>query len=82
MHIETCTEPDLQAATEFHAGLLVLDFPADYRAAFVAMQAEDDPLTELLPRYVPADGGVAVVLSGLDYDALRLTPQSVISVIY
>ncbi len=82
LHIETCTEPDRQAATEFHAGLLVLDFPADYRAAFVAMQAEDAPLTELLPHYVPADGGVAVVLSGLDYDALRLTPQSVISVIY
>ena len=47
---EYCPDPDRLAATEFYAGLLVPDFPADYRAAFD--------------------------ISGLDYDSLRLTPQS------
>lgn len=79
LHIERCTDPDRLPATEFHAGLLVLDFPADYRAAFDALQAGDASLNELLPRCVPAEGGIAVVLSGLDYDRLRLTPQSHIS---
>lgn len=79
LHIEQCADPDRLPATEFHAGLLVLDFPADYRAAFEALQAENAPLNELLPRCVPAEGGIAVVLSGLDYDRLRLTPQSRIS---
>lgn len=79
LHIERCTDPDRQPATEFYAGLLVLDFPADYRTAFEALQTENAPLTELLPHCVPADGGIAVILSGLDYDRLRLTPQSRIS---
>ena len=33
------------------------------------------PLSELLPRIV-TPGGALVVISGLDYDSLRLTPQS------
>ena len=64
---ESCPDPDRLAATEFYAGLLVPDFPADYPAAL--------PLSELLPRIV-TPGGALVVISGLDYDSLRLTPQS------
>ena len=36
---ECCPDPDRLAATEFYAGLLVPDFPADYRAAFDGMRA-------------------------------------------
>lgn len=67
--------PDRLAATEFYAGLLVADFPADFRPAFERMRAEGGDLAELLPRMV-VEGGVWVVISGLDYAALRLTPQS------
>ena len=73
--VESCSEPDRLAATEFYAGLLVPDFPADYRAAFDGMRAAALPLSELLPRIVTS-GGALVVISGLDYDSLRLTPQS------
>lgn len=76
MRIGQCAEPDRQPATEFYAGLLVLDFPADYATVFAAMLTEQTPLSELLPHYAPAEPGIAVVLSGLDYDELRLTPQS------
>ena len=70
---ESCPDPDRLAATEFYAGLLVPDFPADYRAAFDGMRAAALPLSELLPRIV-TPGGALVVISGLDYDSLRLTP--------
>lgn len=76
LRIESCAEPDRQPATEFHAGLLVLDFPADYDAFFPQWCAERASLSERLPHHVPADSGIAVVLSGLDYDELRLTPES------
>ena len=49
---ESCPDPDRLAATEFYAGLLVPDFPADYRAAFDGMRAAALPLSELLPRIV------------------------------
>ena len=74
--VSTCAEPDRLAATEFHAGLLVTDFPADYAAVFAAMCRDGRPLAEQLPQRVPAPGGCTVVLSGLDYDGLRLTPRS------
>lgn len=70
-----CPEPDRLAATEFYAGLLVPDFPADYRAAFERMRSAAAPLPELLAQAV-APGGVLVVLSGLDYESLRIIPQS------
>lgn len=73
--VEQCPMPDRLAATEFYAGLLVADFPADFRPAFERMRAEGGDLAELLPRMV-VEGGVWVVISGLDYAALRLTPQS------
>lgn len=73
---EVCPEPDRLASTEFYAGLLVPGFPEDFRAVFERLRAADSPLSELLPGVVEPDGGVLVVISGLDYDALRLTPQS------
>ena len=71
----SCPDPDCLAATEFYAGLLVPDFPTDYRAAFDGMRAAALPLSALLPQAV-TPGGVLVVISGLDYESLRLTPQS------
>ncbi len=76
LRIEQCAEPDRQPATEFYAGLLVLDFPADYAAFFPQWCAERASLSERLPHIVPASPGCPVVLSGLDYDTLRLTPRS------
>ena len=77
LSVESCPEPDRLAATEFYAGLLIPGFPADYRAAFDAMRDAAAPLCELLPGAVMPDGvGVLVVISGLDYESLRLTPQS------
>ncbi len=139
--ITTCGEPDRLAGTEFYAGLLVVEFPADFRTAFARLQAQPEvPLTEALPRLAeemekgregapgaerpaaetagaeeepaewitpaarrsekrpkgqsvkesskrmamkaegsePADGPrtVPVVISGLDYTTLRLTPRA------
>ena len=80
--VESCPEPDRLAATEFYSGLLVPGFPADYRAAFERLcENSATPLPELLAQAVTPvmpvmPGGVLVVISGLDYDSLRLTPQS------
>ena len=49
--------------------------PDRLAAAFDGMRAAALPLSELLPRLV-TPGGALVVISGLDYDSLRLTPQS------
>ena len=82
LRIEPCAEPDRQPATEFYAGLLVLDFPADYEAVFAKLRAERASLYECLPHYVPATPGCPVVLSGLDYDTLRLTSRSCITALF
>lgn len=73
--VERCPMPDRLPATEFHAGLLVADFPADYRSAFERLRESADDLLTTLPQTV-VDGGIWVVLSGLDYAAMRLTPRS------
>ncbi|WP_308501182.1 hypothetical protein [uncultured Alistipes sp.] len=73
--MEPCAVPDRLPATEFYAGMLVADFPADYRRAFERLRAAEDDLSATLPQTV-VEGGIWVVLSGLDYAALRLTPQS------
>lgn len=77
LRVESCPEPDRRPATEFYSGLLVAGFPADYRAAFVRLRESGLPLGESLPALVRPDG-VVVVLSGLHYDTLRLTPRSAI----
>ncbi len=82
LRIEQCAEPDRQPATEFYAGLLVLDFPTDYETVFSKLRAERASLSERLPHIVPAIPGCPVVLSGLDYDMLRLTPHSRITVFF
>lgn len=75
-----CPEPDRQAGTEFYAGLLVPDFPADFRTAFARMQSEarhgGPALSEQLAALVPAAGGIPVVISGIDYAAMRLTDRA------
>ena len=72
----SCPDPDCLAATEFYAGLLVPGFPADFRAAFERLcRSSAAPLPELLAQTV-TPGGVLVVISGLDYESLRLTPRS------
>ena len=74
--VETCPEPDRLAATEVYAGWLVPGFPADFRAAFERRcRSSAAPLPELLAQTVTL-GGVLVVISGLDYESLRLTPRS------
>lgn len=73
--VETCADPDRLEATEFHAGLLVEGFPADYRAVFDRLRAASASLSDALPQLVAPDG-VLVVISGLDYASLRLTPHS------
>ncbi|MCM1301653.1 MAG: cytosine deaminase [Alistipes senegalensis] len=82
LRVEQCATPDRQPATEFHAGLLVLDFPADYGTFFPQWCAERASLAERLPQCVPAPQGIAVVLSGLDYDGLRLTPTAHIAPVF
>ena len=73
--VETCPCPDRLPETEFHAGLLVADFPPDFPEAFGRLRASSgDLLTELPHTVVP--GGVWVVLSGLDYARMRLTAAS------
>ena len=76
LEVECCVEPDRLPATEFYSGVLVPDFPAEYAAAFAELQRRGGALAELLPTVVPACDGIAVVLSGLDYDRLQLTGRS------
>lgn len=73
--VESCAAPDRLASTEFYAGLLVADFPAEYRTAFERLRASDEDLLTTLPQTV-VEGGIWVVISGLDYATMRLTPQS------
>ncbi|MDE6046562.1 MAG: cytosine deaminase [Alistipes sp.] len=77
--LAVCAEPDRMPFVEFYAGLLVFDFPADFRAAFAALQdTPDESLAERLPGLVVPGGGIPVVISGLDYASLRLTPAATI----
>ena len=82
LRVEQCADPDRQPATEFYAGLLVFDFPPNYGTFFGKWCAEQAPLRERLPQCVPAPQGIAVVLSGMDYDELRLTPQARITPVF
>ena len=76
---ESSAERDRLAGTAFYAGLLVPDFPRDYARVFAAWMAREGgcaSLAELLPQAVPAPDGCWVVISGIDYAGLRLTPQA------
>lgn len=72
LSVAACFDPDRQPFVEFRAGLLVPDFPADFRAAFAAL-APGRPLSESLPSILVPGQGIAVIISGLDYDSLTLT---------
>lgn len=78
--VTRCTEPDRTAGTEFYAGVLVPDFPADFRRVFARMQEEarcgGRTLPEQLAELVPAAAGVPVVISGIDYATMRLTARA------
>ncbi len=75
--LATCTDPDRVPFVEFYAGLLVFDFPADFRVAFAALRATPgESLAERLPELIVPGEGIPVVISGLDYASLRLTPAS------
>lgn len=75
--VASCPEPDRLPFVEFRAGLLVPDFPADFQEAFARLQTRPEvSLAETLPAVVAPCGGVPVVISGLDYDTLKLTPAA------
>ena len=79
--VESAADPDRLAATEFYAGVLVAGFPADYRSAFAAMQAQGGDLGEWLAQRVPADPGVWVVIGGVDCARMQLTEKACIAAI-
>ncbi|MCM1151299.1 MAG: cytosine deaminase [Alistipes sp.] len=72
LSVGSCSDPDRLPFVEFRAGLLVPDFPEDFRAAFRSLPA-GRPLFESLPPILSPGGGILVVISGLDYETLRLT---------
>ncbi len=62
--VASCPEP----------GVLVPDFPVDFRAVFERFRAAPArPLDEWLPSVVTPGRGVLVLISGLDYDSLQPT---------
>lgn len=75
LSVVSCPDPDRLPFVEFRSGLFVPDFPADFRAAFAALPARL-PLSESLPALLTPGRGVPVVISGIDYDTLRLTPAA------
>jgi len=75
LRISSASEPDRLAFVEFRPGLLVPDFPADFRAAFDALPP-DRPLSESLPPILAPGRGLLVVISGIDCGSLRLTPAA------
>lgn len=76
LSVEVCREPDRLPATEFYAGMIVPDFPADYRAAFDRLRRDPAPFAVALSRLLPAPDGIVVVISGMDYATLSLLPQA------
>lgn len=91
--VEPCAEPDRMAATSFYAGVLIPASLADRLSALCRQQPlSAAPLPELLAAAaadLPSElcevapdhcCGLAVV-SGLDYETLRLTPQTRVGVL-
>lgn len=81
--LRTCDAPDREPFTEFLAGLLVLDFPRDIRAMLDRMQRQADvSLSEQLSRICPVEEGVAVIISGIDYETMQLTTDTRITPVF
>ena len=74
--LRRCAAADRDPFTAFYAGLLVPDFPADWQAAFEGLKGAQRPLQQLLPPLLTPGAGVLILLSGLDYERLTLTPRS------
>lgn len=75
--VASCSEPDRVAFAEFRAGLVVLDFPMDFRGAFGRFLAGPPlSLAEWLPRVVVPGHGIPVVISGIDYSTLQAAPSA------
>lgn len=75
LSVDICSDPDRQPFTEFYAGILVLRFPADFRTVFAGLLLDTQtPLPEVLAALITPDGGIPVVISGVDYTTLSLTP--------
>lgn len=82
LRIEECSSVDRSPLTEFFAGLMVLHFPENAREVFREMMENRHKSLEVLLREVTLqDGGVAVILSGLDYQGGFLTSSSQIQVL-
>lgn len=75
LSVSSCPEPDRLPFVEFRPGLFIPDFPVDFRAAFRGLPP-DLPLSASLPAVVTPGLGVSVIISGLDYASLRLTPAA------
>ncbi len=75
LSVVSCPDPDRLSFVEFRSGLFVPDFPVEFRAAFAALPA-DTPLSESLPAVITPGRGIPVLISGLDYAALRLLPSA------
>lgn len=73
--VSSCPDPDRLPFVEFRPGLLVPDFPRDFRTVFRALPP-DSPLSQTLPPLLTPGRGLLVVISGLDYGSLRLTPAA------
>lgn len=74
--VESCSEPDRLAATEFYSGLARPRLPGRLPHGF---RTPVPGLGDAAARTARADGdagGVLVVISGLDYESLRLTSRS------
>lgn len=75
--VASCPEPDCLPFVEFRAGLLVPDFPADFQDAFARLQTQPEvSLAETLPAVVTPGCGIPVIISGLNYNDLKLTPAA------
>ncbi len=77
--VTRCDRPDTEPLTEFHAGVMVPDFPADFRTVFDGMLARrTKPLADLLSETVarPCGERCTVMISGVEYEPLRLTERA------
>lgn len=69
-------DPDREPMTEFFSGVLVGGFPSAWRETFAEMMASPCRTLDTLLRERVGDGGCVVVISGLDYATMSLTPRS------
>ncbi len=69
-------DPDREPFTEFFSGVLVGGFPVAYREVFREMMTSQEKGLDALLRENITGEGCVVVISGLDYGTMSLTPRS------